>query len=396
MEATSLMEQASQLFRPITLGGITLANRIAVSPMCQYSAEDGSANDWHLQHLGALSLSGAGLLIVEQTAVEPAGRITHGCLGLYSDANEAALARIVALCRRAGSAALGIQLAHAGRKASARLPWEGGGPLAAEAGAWTTLAPSAIPFDNHWPVPQSLDEAALDRICQTHADAAKRADRLDFDLVELLAAHGFLLHSFLSPVANRREDAYGGDNFANRLRFPLAVARAVRAVWPRSKALGMRITGSDWVPGGIGPDEAGILARELRSIGFDYVCVSSGGISPQARPTIAPGYQVPFSAAVRSASGIAVQAVGMIVDPHQAEQIVASGCADCIVLARAFLDDPRWAWHAAVRLGADAAYPPQYRRARPDQWPGATLAHLSSDAECRIDASGPGASSWRG
>jgi 2,4-dienoyl-CoA reductase-like NADH-dependent reductase (Old Yellow Enzyme family) len=396
MEATNLMEQASRLFRPITLGGITLANRIAVSPMCQYSGADGSANDWHLQHLGALSLSGAGLLLVEQTAVEPAGRITHGCLGLYSDANEAALARIVALCRRAGSAALGIQLAHAGRKASARLPWEGGGPLAAEAGAWKTVAPSPISFDDHWPVPQALDEAALDRICQAHADAPNRADRLGFDLVELLAAHGFLLHSFLSPAANRREDAYGGDDFANRARFPLAVSRAVRAVWPRSKALGMRITGSDWVPGGIGPDEAGILARELRSIGFDYVCVSSGGISPRARPIIAPGYQVPFAAAVRRVSGIAVQAVGMIVDPDQAEQIVASGFADCVALARAFLDDPRWAWHAAVRLGADAAYPPQYRRARPDQWPGATLAHRSSDPECRVDPSGRSTNGWRG
>jgi 2,4-dienoyl-CoA reductase-like NADH-dependent reductase (Old Yellow Enzyme family) len=255
------LEPASRLFDPITLGGIALANRIAVSPMCQYSAEGGSANDWHLQHLGSLSLSGAGLLIVEQTAVEPTGRISHGCLGLYSDANEAALARAVALCRRWGLARLGIQLAHAGRKASAKVPWHGGGPLAPDASAWPTVAPSAIPFHDHWPAPQALDEAGLARIRDAHAEAAKRADRLGFDLVELLGAHGFLLHSFLSPIANRRSDRYGG-SLANRMRFPLAVAAAVRGVWPCNKALGMRITGFDWIPNGITAGEAGIFARE--------------------------------------------------------------------------------------------------------------------------------------
>ena len=367
------MARESRLFEPITLGGVTFANRIAVSPMCQYSAEDGSANDWHLQHLGSLSLSGAGLVIVEQTAVEPEGRITHGCLGLYSDANEAALGRAVAHCRRWGSARLGIQLAHAGRKASARLPWEGGGPLAPEAGAWTALAPSAIALDNRWLAPEAVDEAGLARIREAHVEAARRAFRLGFDLVELLAAHGFLLHEFLSPIANRRTDRWGG-SLENRMRFPLEVAAAVRAVWPRSKALGMRITGSDWIAGGITPEETGIFARELREIGLDYVCVSSGGISPQARPEVSPGYQVPFAAAVKKASGIAVQAVGMIVTPAQAEAIVSDSHADCVALARAFLDDPRWAWHAAEALGADAPYPPQYRRVRPDQWPGAALA----------------------
>jgi 2,4-dienoyl-CoA reductase-like NADH-dependent reductase (Old Yellow Enzyme family) len=367
------VERTSRLFEPLTLGGVTLRNRIAVSPMCQYSAVDGSASDWHLQHLGALSVSGAGLLVVEQTAVEPAGRISHGCLGLYSDANKAALARVIALCRRWGSARLGIQLAHAGRKASARIPWQGGGPLGRDARAWQTAAPSAIPVDEHWPVPQALDEAGLARIRDAHVEAAQRADRLGFDLVELLGAHGFLLHSFLSPVSNQRSDHYGG-SLANRMRYPLEVAAAIRAVWPRNKALGMRITGSDWLQGGITPDEAGIFAGELREIGFDYVCVSSGGISPQARANIAPGYQVPFAAAVKKASGIAVQAVGMIIDPHQAETIVADGRADFVALARAFLDDPRWAWHAADALGADVACPPQYRRARSDQWPGAALA----------------------
>jgi 2,4-dienoyl-CoA reductase-like NADH-dependent reductase (Old Yellow Enzyme family) len=364
----------SHLFSPLTIGGLTLVNRIAVSPMCQYSAENGAANDWHLQHLGSLSLSGAGLVIVEQTAVEPAGRISHGCLGLYSDANEAALARVVGFCRRAGVAALGIQLAHSGRKGSAKLPWEGGGPLPPDAGAWTTAAPSAIPFNNHWPSPEALDEAGLARIRDAHAGAARRAERLGFDLVELLAAHGFLLHSFLSPITNRRTDRYGG-SLANRMRYPLEVAAAIREVWPRQKALGMRITGTDWVEGGVTPDEAGIFAGKLSDIGFDYVCVSSGGISPAARPGIAPGYQVPFAAAVKKASDIAVQAVGMIADPHQAEAIIAEGRADCVALARAFLDDPRWGWHAADALGADVACPPQYARSRPNLWPGATLAH---------------------
>jgi 2,4-dienoyl-CoA reductase-like NADH-dependent reductase (Old Yellow Enzyme family) len=367
------MQRSRSLFEPLNLGGVTLANRIAVSPMCQYSAEDGAANDWHLQHLGSLSLSGAAL-VVEQTAVGPAGRISHGCLGLYCDANERALARVVGFCRRAGSAALGIQLAHAGRKGSAKLPWEGGGPLAPDAGAWTTAAPSAIPFDDHWPAPQALDEAGLARIREAHANAARRADRLGFDLVELLAAHGFLLHSFLSPIANRRIDSYGG-SLANRMRYPLEVAAATRDAWPRRKPLGMRITGCDLVDGGITTDEAGIFASELRAIGLDYVCVSSGGISPSARPAMAPGYQVPLAGAVKKASGIPVQAVGMILSAHQAEAIIAGGQADFVALARGFLDDPRWAWHAAAALGADAVYPPQYRRARPEHWPGAALAH---------------------
>ncbi|MGH7039817.1 MAG: NADH:flavin oxidoreductase/NADH oxidase [Stellaceae bacterium] len=379
------LKPASHLFAPLTLGGLTLENRIAVSPMCQYSAEEGSANDWHMQHLGALSLSGAGLVIVEQTAVEPEGRISHGCLGLYSDENERALARVVALCRRWGGARLGIQLAHAGRKGSARLPWQGGGPLAHDAGAWTTLAPSAIPLDNSWPAPEALDEKGLARIRDAHVAAARRALRLGFDLVELLGAHGFLLHSFLSPIANRRRDRYGG-SLENRMRFPLAVAAALRAVWPRDKTLGMRITGSDWIAGGITPQEAGLFARELREIGFDYVCVSSGGITPAARPALALGYQVPFAAAVKKASGLAVQAVGMIVTPDQAQAIIADGHADCVALARAFLDDPRWAWHAAEALGADLAYAPQYRRARPDQWPGATLAHPRRDPDPQASA----------
>jgi NADPH2 dehydrogenase len=362
----------SRLFMPITLGGVTLTNRIAVSPMCQYSAVEGSATDWHAQHLGSLSLSGAGLLILEATGVEAAGRITPGCLGLYSDANEAALEPVLALCRRWGSAKLGIQLAHAGRKASAKLPWQGGGPLAAGEGEWQTVGASATPFDEGWPAPRQLDEAGLAGIRDAFVAAARRADRLGFDLVELHGAHGYLLHSFVSPISNRRHDGYGG-SLDNRMRFPLEVAAAVRAVWPRDKALGMRITGSDWIDGGLTDADAAIFADELHEVGFDYVCVSSGGIGPQARVAVAPGYQVAFAETVKKKSRIAVQSVGMIADPHQAEAIIAEGRADCVALARGFLDDPRWAWHAADALGAEVACPPQYQRARPKLWSGAAL-----------------------
>ena len=370
---------ASHLFSPIAIGGLTLANRIAVSPMCQYSAVDGSANDWHLQHLGTLSLSGAGIVIVEMTAVEPQGRITPACLGLYSDANEAALERVVSTCRRWGNTRLGIQLAHAGRKASAHVPWQGGKPLSPAEGAWQRVAASPVAFDQDWPAPQALDGDGLARIRNAFAAAARRADRLGFDLLELHGAHGYLLHGFLSPIANRRTDAYGG-SFENRLRFPLEVAAAVRAVWPRDKALGMRITGSDWIDGGLTPAEAVLFAAELKESGLDYVCVSSGGISSQARVAVAPGYQVPFAEAVKRDGKIAVQAVGMIADPYQAEAIVANGRADWVAIGRAFLDNPRWSWHAADTLGAEIATPPQYHRSRPALWPGAALAHPNRDA----------------
>jgi 2,4-dienoyl-CoA reductase-like NADH-dependent reductase (Old Yellow Enzyme family) len=365
---------ATHLFSPITVGGVTFANRIAVSPMCQYSAVDGSATDWHLQHLGSLSLSGAGVVILEATAVEPEGRITPACLGLYSDANEAALERVVTTCRRWGNTRLGIQLAHAGRKASVRVPWEGGKPLTAAEGAWQPKAPSPIPFDAEWPTPQMLDIDGLDSVRKAFTDAAHRADRLGFDLLELHGAHGYLLHSFLSSVGNRRTDDYGG-SFEDRMRFPAEVAAAVRAVWPRSKALGMRITGSDWIEGGLTSTDAALFATTLKDIGLDYVCVSSGGISPEARITVGPGYQVPFAQTVKAESGITVQAVGLIADPQQADAIIAEGRADWVALARAFLDDPRWSWHAADALGAEIACPPQYQRSRPNLWRGASLVH---------------------
>ncbi len=364
----------SHLFSPITIGGVTLANRIAVSPMCQYSAIDGSANDWHVQHLGSLSLSGAGVVIVEATAVEAAGRITPNCLGLYSDANEAALERVLATCRRWGNTRMGIQLAHAGRKASVHVPWHGGKPLTAAEGGWQRAGASPIAFDEGWPTPLTLDDVGLAGVRDAFAIAAQRADRLGFDLVELHGAHGYLLHSFLSPISNRRDDRYGG-GIDNRMRFPLEVAAAVRAVWPRDKALGMRITGSDWVEGGLTAADAAVFAAALKGFGLDYVCVSSGGISPQARVVVGPGYQVPFAETVKAAGTISVQAVGMIANPHQAEAIIADRRADWIALARGFLDDPRWAWHAADALGAEIACPPQYARSRPALWPGATLAH---------------------
>jgi 2,4-dienoyl-CoA reductase-like NADH-dependent reductase (Old Yellow Enzyme family) len=283
-----MVKRASRLFEPITLGGLTLPNRVAVSSMCQYSAEYGSATDWHLQHLGSLSVSGAGLVIVEQTAVEPAGRITHACLGLYSDANEAALAHVGALCRRCGNARLGIQLGHAGRKGSARLPWEGGGPLGLDAGAWTTVAPSAIPFGDGWPAPRELDKTELRLIRDAHAEAARRANRLGFDLVEVLAAHGFLLHSFLSPLTNRRIDGYGG-GFDGRMRFPLEVDAAVRAAWPREKALGMRITGSAGSPAASRPRRpAPSPGRCARPASITYAYRPAGSPRRRARSSL-PG-----------------------------------------------------------------------------------------------------------
>jgi 2,4-dienoyl-CoA reductase-like NADH-dependent reductase (Old Yellow Enzyme family) len=362
---------SSQLFTPFPLGALRLANRIVVSPMCQYSAEDGSATDWHMLHLGHLAVSGAGLLMIEATAVEAAGRISPGDLGLYSDDNAAALSRVLRACRRYGKAAIGIQLAHAGRKGSAHVPWAGGGSLAAAEGAWPTFAPSALPHGEGWQVPLALDRAGMARIAAAHATAARRALALGIDLVELHSAHGYLLHEFLSPLANRRSDAYGGSR-ENRMRFPLEVAAALREVWPRDRPLGARLSATDWVDGGFSPDDAVAYAAALKSIGFDYVCVSSGGFAG-GRPPGEAGYNLPFAQRIRSETGIATRVVGLIVEPHQAEAIIASGQADLVALARAFLDDPRWAWHAAQMLGVAPTVPPQYDRAVPPASNGAAL-----------------------
>jgi 2,4-dienoyl-CoA reductase-like NADH-dependent reductase (Old Yellow Enzyme family) len=364
----------SMLFTPLRLGSMELSNRVVLSPMCQYSADDGVAGDWHLQHLIQYGYSGVGLVTLEATAVERRGRITHGCLGLYSDSCEAALSRMIGAARRfGGPTRFGIQLAHAGRKASAHRPWEEkGGPLGLGQDPWQAVAPSALPFSAGWPVPEELDGEGMERILNAFVAAALRAGRIGFEVVELHAAHGYLLHEFLSPIANQRTDSYGG-SLENRMRFPLAVVRAVRAALPEDVALGVRITGTDWIDGGWTPDDAVALARELRSLGAAYVCVSSGGIIHPIRIPVVPGYNVPFAERVKKETGVAVRTVGMIIKPDQAENIIASGQADMVCMARAFLDDPRWVWHAAEALGADAYYPPQYEGARRSAWPGAAL-----------------------
>jgi 2,4-dienoyl-CoA reductase-like NADH-dependent reductase (Old Yellow Enzyme family) len=366
----------SQLFTPIALRGLTLANRIVVAPMCQYSALDGSATDWHILHLGSLAVAGPSLLMIEATGVEAAGRITPGCLGLYSDANEAALKRAVEACRTYGKAAIGIQLAHAGRKASCHLSWEGGKPLAADEGAWQTVGPSAIPFDDGWHTPRALDRAGMAQVKAAFVAAARRAQRLGLDVIELHSAHGYLMHEFLSPFSNQRTDEYGG-SLENRMRFPLEVASALRAAWPAEKPFGVRISASEWVEAGFTIDEAVIYCRALKVLGCDYICVSSGGNYAKARVPFEPNYQVPFAARIRRETGITTRAVGLIVDPHQAEAIVADGDADQVALARGFLDNPHWVWHAAEALGADAAYPPQYLRSKPASWPGAHVARAT-------------------
>ena len=358
---------SSALFSPIKLAGIELTNRLVVSPMCQYSADDGCANDWHLMHLGMLAHSGASLVVVEATHVERAGRITHGCLGLYSDDNEMALGRVIAQARRMGSAKFGIQLAHAGRKGSAQKPWDGVSALKTGDDPWETIAPSPIPFGEGWHTPREATEADLERVRDGFVNAAKRAMRIGFDAIELHMAHGYLLHGFLSPLSNKRSDQYGGA-FENRLRFPLSVARAVRAIVPREVPLGARITGSDWRDGGLTPDDAVALAKVLKAEGLDFVCVSSGGVAADIRNPSEPGYNVPIAARVKQEAGIAARAVGLIVKPEQAEQIVGQGNADMVALARGFLDDPHWGWHAAKILGADVQRPRQYLRAGPKLW----------------------------
>jgi NADPH2 dehydrogenase len=363
----------STLFTPLRIAGLEVANRIAVSPMCQYSANDGCASDWHMTHLGMLANSGAGLVVVEATHVERHGRITHGCLGLYSDACEAALARIVAHCRRIGTARFAVQLAHSGRKGSAQRPWEGGGSLKAEDDPWQTIAPSAIPFGLGWATPRAATTEDMARVRDAFVQAAQRAVRIGFDAVELHLAHGYLLHSFVSPLANRRTDAYGG-SLENRMRFPLEVVRAVRAVLPSHYPFGARITGSDWADGGITPDDAVACAQMLKAAGLDYVDVSSGGVSADIRNPATAGYNVAIAERVKRETGLVTRTVGLIIAPEQAEAVVADGKADCVALGRAILDDPHWGWHAARALGAEVERPPQYKRAGPALWAGAKKA----------------------
>ena len=363
----------AKLFTPIQLGGITLPNRIVVSPMCQYSADDGSMTDWHLAHLGSMACSGAGLFVVEKTNVTREGRITHGCTGLYSDHNEAAMARAVQIYRGITRNPIGIQIGHAGRKASAQVPWLGGKALGPTESPWPTVAPSAIAFGDGWHVPREFSKEELRQLLDAFVASAERAKRIGFDMVELHSAHGYLLHQFLSPLANQRTDEYG----RNRMKFPLEVAQAMREVWPKERALGIRINATDWMEGGWMPEDAVAYARELKRIGLDFICVSSGATVPHARIPVAPGFQVAFAEKVRKEAEIAVRAVGMIASHEQAEEIVASGKADMVAMARAFLDNPRWVWHAAEHFKVKVDYPPQYARVHPSLWPGAALARKS-------------------
>ncbi|HET6397372.1 MAG TPA: NADH:flavin oxidoreductase/NADH oxidase [Pseudoxanthomonas sp.] len=357
----------SLLFSPLALGPLSLSNRIVIAPMCQYSAHDGCVSDWHRIHLGQLALSGAGLLILEATAVEPRGRISHADLGLWNDDQAAALAALVASLRRWAPMPLGIQLAHAGRKASTRRPWEGGGPVPADdPDGWATVSASALPYDAGHPAPQALDEAGIDALVEDFAAAARRAAAAGLALVEVHAAHGYLLHQFLSPLSNLRQDAYGG-SLENRMRLVLRVFEAVRAALSQDVAVGVRISATDWVEGGWDLAQSIALARALDARGCHFIHVSSGGLDPRQRIDAVPGYQVPFAEAIRAQVRMPVVAVGLITEARQAEAILAEGRADAVALARGILYDPRWPWHAAAELGATLRPAPQYLRCEPRQ-----------------------------
>jgi 2,4-dienoyl-CoA reductase-like NADH-dependent reductase (Old Yellow Enzyme family) len=357
----------SALFSPIKLRGLHLKNRIMVSPMCQYSAADGAATDWHFTHINSLALSGAAMFCIEATHVEAIGRITHGCLGLYDDATEAALVPILAAARKHSKAAIAMQLAHAGRKGSSHRPWEGGQQIPLADGGWQTVAPSCVPHKEGEAAPSALDDAGLARIRDAFVAAARRAERLGIDALELHGAHGYLMHQFLSPISNQRTDRYGG-SLENRMRFPLEVFDAVRAVFPERKPVGIRVSATDWIEGGWDLPQTIGFAKELAKRGVDWIDVSSGGVSPLQKIPLGPGYQVPFADAVRQATALTTIAVGLITKPAQAEEIIASGQADMVALARGMLFDPRWGWHAAAELGGEVDAPPPYWRAQPAEF----------------------------
>jgi len=358
------------LFSPHAIGPLELANRIVIAPMCQYSAEDGLANDWHMIHLGSLALSGAGLLMTEAAAISPEGRITPHDLGIWSDECQAALGRVVQAIRRHSPIKLAIQLAHAGRKASCTRPWQGGALIDPAQGGWPRIAPSAFSHLDSEPPPHAMDAADLARVRDAFVAAATRAVNLGFDLIELHAAHGYLLHEFLSPLANQRGDEYGG-SLHNRMRFPLEIFDAVRAALPAGFPLGVRVSATDWVDGGWDLDECVVFAQALRERGCDFIDVSSGGVSPHQVVPVAPGYQLPHAERIKRETGITTIAVGLITEPAQADAVVASGQADFVALARAMLYDPHWPWHAAAELGTQVHAPPQYWRSQP-----ATLKNL--------------------
>ena len=352
----------SQLFSPLQIGPLKLANRIVIAPMCMYSAHNGEANDFHLKHLGHLAFSGAAMLIVEATAVAPEGRISPRDLGLWSDATESALARVVASVRQDSPIRLAVQLGHAGRKASTAPPWEGGGQVAAVNGGWIPVAPSALPFGATDVLPHALQAGDIARLRADFVAAARRAERVGFEAIEIHAAHGYLLHQFLSPLSNQRTDAYGG-SAAKRMAFPLEVFEAMRDAV--SIPVGVRLSATDWVEGGWDLPQTLDFCRALAARGCAFLHVSTAGLSPQQQIPVGPGFQVPFAAAVREAVDIPVIAVGLITEPEQAEDIIRSGQADAVALARGMLYNPRWPWHAAARLGAQVQAPRQYWRSAP-------------------------------
>jgi 2,4-dienoyl-CoA reductase-like NADH-dependent reductase (Old Yellow Enzyme family) len=354
----------SALFSAIKLRGLELPNRIMVAPMCQYSAQNGEANDWHFTHINTLALSGAAMFCIEATHVEAIGRITPGCLGLYDHATEAALKPILASVRKHSKTAVAIQLAHAGRKASSHKPWDGGQQIPVSQGGWQAEGPSAVPHKEGEAPPLALDAPGLARVRDAFVNAARRAERLGIDAIELHSAHGYLLHQFLSPISNKRTDQYGG-SLQNRMRYPLEVFDAVRAAFPAEKPVGIKVSATDWVEGGWDLAQTIEYAKELKKRGVDWIDVSSGGVSPQQKIPLGPGYQVPLAQGIKEATGVTTMAVGLITEAKQAEEIVASGKADMVALARAMLYDPRWGWHAAAELGGQVEAPPQYWRSQP-------------------------------
>lgn len=358
----------SKLFEPLVLRSLTLPNRVVVSPMCQYSAIDGTAQPWHTVHLGQLAMASAGMLIIEATAIEAKGRITPGCLGLYNDENEAALASLLFGLRElspGNTTALCIQLGHAGRKSSSYEPWNGGLQIPLENGGWEAVAPSNVAHNEGELPPSELSLVELDALKIKFVDAVNRSVRLGIDAIELHGAHGYLLHQFLSPVANKRCDQYGG-SLENRIRFPLELFSAMRDAWPENKPMGVRLSASDWDPSSSWDvDEAIVFSQALQELGCDWIDVSSGGVSSVQKIALKPGYQVHFAQAIKSATNMPVMAVGLITEPTQAENIIAKGEADMVALARGFLYNPRWVWHAAAELGASVSAPTQYWRCSP-------------------------------
>jgi 2,4-dienoyl-CoA reductase-like NADH-dependent reductase (Old Yellow Enzyme family) len=359
----------SALFTPFRVGALELSNRIVIAPMCQYSAVNGCMTDWHVIHLGHLALSGAALLTIEATAVLPEARITYADVGLWNDATEAAIGRTLESVRRWSDIPIAIQLAHAGRKASTEVPWKGGVQIPPDhPNGWQTFAPSAIPFEDGQRPPVALDRDGLTRVREAFAAAAQCAARLGIDAVQLHCAHGYLLHEFLSPLSNRRDDEYGG-SLENRVRFPLEVFDAVRAAFPADRAVSMRVSGTDWADHGWDIDQTIAFAQALEAHGCAAIHVSSGGLTPAQQIPVGPSYQVPLARAVKKATHMPVIAVGLITEFEQAEAIVGTGDADLIALARTILYNPRWPWHAAAHFGAQVKVPDQYLRSRPRQYP---------------------------